>query len=153
MLRSSFTASAGIDLEKPRPLHVSVGVRTSVTIGFLCMANINTHKHRVRKCDFGTNWYQKHYRLWCCLKSDCQLSHKCSTLHVQCGKSDCSSAVAKEVNKETLSESFTALNSHKWILQQASILISAVCLSKKCFAGFPRLLWYSDVSRLGSCVK
>ena len=33
-------ASAGIDLEKPRPLQVSVGVWTSVTTGFLCMADV-----------------------------------------------------------------------------------------------------------------
>lgn len=39
-MRSSLTASAGIDLEKPRPLQVSVGVRTSVTTGFLCIADI-----------------------------------------------------------------------------------------------------------------
>lgn len=37
-LRSSLMVSAGMDLEKPRPLHVLVGVRTSVTTGFFSMA-------------------------------------------------------------------------------------------------------------------
>lgn len=38
--------SAGIDLEKPRPLHVLVGVRTSVTTGFFNMAgHTDTDKH------------------------------------------------------------------------------------------------------------
>lgn len=37
-------ASAGMDLEKPRPLQVSVGVWTSVSTGFLSMADI-TYKH------------------------------------------------------------------------------------------------------------
>lgn len=40
MFRSSLTASEGMDFEKPSPLQVSVGVRTSVTTGFLCIAGI-----------------------------------------------------------------------------------------------------------------
>lgn len=36
--RSSLMVSAGMDFEKPRPLQVLVGVRTSVTTGFFNMA-------------------------------------------------------------------------------------------------------------------
>lgn len=37
-LRSSLIVSAGMDFEKPRPLHVLVGVLTSVTTGFFNIA-------------------------------------------------------------------------------------------------------------------
>lgn len=40
--------SAGMDLEKPRPLHVFVGVRTSVTTGFFNMAE-NNQSHIANK--------------------------------------------------------------------------------------------------------
>lgn len=44
-LRSSLMVSAGMDLEKPRPLQVLVGVRTSVTTGFFSIAVwIQTHR-------------------------------------------------------------------------------------------------------------
>lgn len=37
-LLSSLIVSAGIDLENPKPLHVFVGVLTSVTTGFFNIA-------------------------------------------------------------------------------------------------------------------
>ena len=38
-LTNSLIADSGIDLENPRPLHVFVGVLTSFTTTFFCMAN------------------------------------------------------------------------------------------------------------------
>lgn len=43
-LLSSLIVSAGIDLENPKPLHVFVGVLTSVTTGFFNIAE-NTETH------------------------------------------------------------------------------------------------------------
>ena len=39
LLTNSFIADSGMDLENPSPLHVFVGVLTSLTTTFFCMAN------------------------------------------------------------------------------------------------------------------
>lgn len=45
LLTNSFIADSGIDLENPSPLHVLVGVLTSFTTTFFCMAgNKNGNK-------------------------------------------------------------------------------------------------------------
>ena len=59
-LLSSLMVSAGMDLENPRPLHVFVGVLTSVTTGFL--EEVSGHqvliKSKTEKSgSFGT-WHQ-----------------------------------------------------------------------------------------------